>query len=79
MIKALGCNFVRLVHYPHDRRVVELADELGLASERGTGLSGKRIFRPWTVAKSNSGYRDFRGHHPARLEFAFRDDLVSLQ
>lgn len=30
MIKALGCNFVRLVHYPHDRRIVELADELGL-------------------------------------------------
>jgi hypothetical protein len=30
MIKALGCNFVRLVHYPHDRRVIELAEELGL-------------------------------------------------
>jgi len=30
MIKALGCNFVRLVHYPHDRAVIDLADELGL-------------------------------------------------
>jgi hypothetical protein len=30
MIKMLGCNFVRLVHYPHDRHIVELADELGL-------------------------------------------------
>ena len=30
MIKDLGCNFVRLVHYPHDRHIVELADELGL-------------------------------------------------
>jgi beta-glucuronidase len=30
MIKALGANFVRLVHYPHYRYVVELADELGL-------------------------------------------------
>src|SRR5262245_868673 len=29
-IKALGCNFVRLVHYPHHRYVVELADQLGL-------------------------------------------------
>jgi beta-galactosidase len=29
-IKAMGFNFVRLVHYPHDRYVVELADELGL-------------------------------------------------
>ncbi|HZP01741.1 MAG TPA: glycoside hydrolase family 2 TIM barrel-domain containing protein [Terriglobia bacterium] len=30
MIKMLGCNFVRLVHYPHHRYIVELADELGL-------------------------------------------------
>lgn len=30
MIKALGANYVRLVHYPHDRYVVELADEIGL-------------------------------------------------
>jgi len=29
-IKAMGFNFVRLVHYPHDRYVVELADQLGL-------------------------------------------------
>jgi len=28
-IKALGANFVRLVHYPHHRHVVEIADELG--------------------------------------------------
>jgi Glycosyl hydrolases family 2, TIM barrel domain/Glycosyl hydrolases family 2/Glycosyl hydrolases family 2, sugar binding domain len=30
MIKALGCNYVRLVHYPHDRAIIDLADELGL-------------------------------------------------
>jgi Glycosyl hydrolases family 2, TIM barrel domain/Glycosyl hydrolases family 2/Glycosyl hydrolases family 2, sugar binding domain len=30
MIKALGCNFVRLVHYPHDRYIIDLANELGL-------------------------------------------------
>ena len=30
MIKELGCNFVRLVHYPHDRHIVEFADEMGL-------------------------------------------------
>jgi Glycosyl hydrolases family 2, TIM barrel domain/Glycosyl hydrolases family 2/Glycosyl hydrolases family 2, sugar binding domain len=30
MIKGLGCNFVRLVHYPHHRYVIDLADELGL-------------------------------------------------
>jgi hypothetical protein len=30
MIKMMGANFVRLVHYPHDRHIIELADELGL-------------------------------------------------
>ncbi len=30
MIKAIGCNFVRLVHYPHDRHIIELADQIGL-------------------------------------------------
>lgn len=28
--KALGCNLLRLAHYPHHERVAELADELGL-------------------------------------------------
>lgn len=38
MIQALGCNFVRLVHYPHDRRIVELADELGLLLSEEPGF-----------------------------------------
>ena len=28
--KEMGCNFVRLAHYPHHERAVELADEFGL-------------------------------------------------
>jgi len=28
--KELGCNFVRLAHYPHDEHAVRLADRLGL-------------------------------------------------
>lgn len=28
--KDLGCNFVRLVHYPHDERMARIADEMGL-------------------------------------------------
>lgn len=30
LIKELGANYVRLVHYPHDEYVVETADRLGL-------------------------------------------------
>ena len=38
MIKDTGCNFVRLVHYPHSRHVVELADRLGLMVSEEPGL-----------------------------------------
>lgn len=31
MIKASGANFVRMCHYPHDQRELDLADQLGLA------------------------------------------------
>ena len=30
MIKEMGCNFVRLVHYPHNKVTLDIADELGL-------------------------------------------------
>ena len=30
MIKDSGCNFVRLVHYPHNKVTLDIADELGL-------------------------------------------------
>lgn len=29
-VKALGCNFVRLAHYPHGETTLRLADELGM-------------------------------------------------
>lgn len=40
MIKELGCNFVRLVHYPHHRRIIELADEWGLLVSEEPGYWG---------------------------------------
>ena len=38
MIKALGANFVRFVHYPHDQRIIQLADELGLLVSEEPGF-----------------------------------------
>ncbi len=29
-VKELGCNFVRLAHYPHNEHMVRLADEMGI-------------------------------------------------
>lgn len=38
MIKDIGCNFVRLVHYPHNKHIIELADEIGLLVSEEPGL-----------------------------------------
>lgn len=38
MIKRLGANFVRLVHYPHHPYILELADRLGLMVSGEPGL-----------------------------------------
>jgi len=40
MIKLQGCNFIRLVHYPHDRHIIELADQLGLLVSEEPGYWG---------------------------------------
>ena len=56
MIKSLGCNFIRLVHYPHDRHIVELADELGLLVSEEPGYWGM----------------DFRKMDRGQIELGFR-------
>ncbi len=38
MIKDAGCNYVRLVHYPHNKKVIEIADEIGLLVSEEPGL-----------------------------------------
>ena len=38
MIKEMGANFVRLVHYPHDRRVLDMADRIGLLVSEEPGF-----------------------------------------
>lgn len=55
MIKSLGCNFVRLVHYPHDRRIVELADELGLLVSEEPGF-WQMDFQTMDRARIELGY-----------------------
>lgn len=38
MIKEAGCNFVRLVHYPHCKATLEIADRIGLMVSEEPGL-----------------------------------------
>lgn len=38
LIKQMGANFVRLVHYPHSRATIEVADRIGLMVSEEPGL-----------------------------------------
>ncbi len=38
LIKQMGANFVRLVHYPHSRETIEAADRIGLMVSEEPGL-----------------------------------------
>lgn len=37
-IKEIGCNFVRLVHYPHNKKIIDIADQIGLFVSEEPGL-----------------------------------------
>jgi hypothetical protein len=38
LVKRMGANFIRLVHYPHSRQTIETADRLGLMVTEEPGL-----------------------------------------
>jgi hypothetical protein len=61
MIKAMGCNFVRLVHYPHDRRIIELADEIGLFVSEEPGFYGNMDFAKMPSTEIDLGCHILQG------------------
>jgi beta-glucuronidase len=46
LVKELGCNFVRLAHYPHNEHMVRLAEEMGI-------LIWEEIPVYWTIQWNN--------------------------
>lgn len=46
MIKENGMNYVRLVHYPHNKRILEIADEIGLLVSEEPGLWWSDMHNP---------------------------------
>ncbi|MBO5286103.1 MAG: hypothetical protein J6B16_04315 [Clostridia bacterium] len=49
-IKKEGCNYIRLVHYPHDKSVLKLCDRIGLMTSEEPGL--------WWSDTSNKSIHD---------------------
>lgn len=52
MIKETGCNFVRLVHYPHNKKILEIADRLGLMVSEEPGLWWSDTSKPEVASGS---------------------------
>ncbi len=57
--KELGCNFVRLAHYPHNAHMMRVADELGL-------LVWSEVPVYWTIRGTTPGLRE--REEPARRD-----------
>lgn len=62
--KELGCNYVRLAHYPHNEHMVRLADELGI-------MVWAEIPVYWTVLFDNE--ETYRNAENQLKELLFRD------
>jgi len=62
--KELGCNFMRLAHYPHHERAAEIADEVGL-------LLWEEIPVYWSIAFENE--TTFQDADNQLRELIFRD------
>lgn len=52
MIKDAGANYVRLVHYPHHKKIIDIADEIGLLVSEEPGLWWSDMKNPEIVEGS---------------------------
>jgi beta-glucuronidase len=58
--KELGCNFVRLAHYPHNEHMARVADEMGI-------MVWEEIPVYWTIQWTNKDTRNLAGQQLADL------------
>lgn len=82
MIKNAGINYVRLVHYPHHKRIIELADELGLLVSEEPGLwwsdmSNQRLCDDALEVMRRTVLRD-RNHVSIAFWLSFNECIFTL-
>ena len=77
--KALGCNFVRLAHYPHSEVTLRLADEMGLIVWSEIPVYWEDIFVMTARAHAGTGAVDAGGYDPARPQPLFDRAVVGGQ
>lgn len=82
-IKAMGCNFVRAVHYPHDPAVLDLCDEIGLlvwSESLAWGLDEKTLAAPEAQKQLLDQTRQMvreQINHPSVITWAFLNECAS--
>lgn len=83
LIKDLGCNFVRAVHYPMDPAFHDLCDRLGLLvweESMGWGLDAATVANPHTVDRLVEQTRRMVAqgiNHPAVILWGFLNESAS--
>ncbi|NOZ55158.1 MAG: hypothetical protein GXO73_00005 [Calditrichaeota bacterium] len=83
-IKALGCNFIRLAHYPQDPYVYDLADSLGLmvwseipAWQTSVDVLGdKEVLEKWAKPQLAEMINQMR-HHPSVMVWSVGNEFDS--
>ena len=78
MIKAMGANFIRQVHYPHHRYLTDLADEYGLLISEEPGY-WNMDFQTMPRTMIESGVPDHGASDSARLEFSLGFRLAAFE
>lgn len=71
MIKETGANYVRLVHYPHDKRVLDWADRLGLLVSGEPGFWWSNLSDGEIVARGREIMRRLVLRDRSRVSVAF--------
>jgi beta-glucuronidase len=71
MIKGAGCNFVRLVHYPHNKKIIDLADRLGLLVSEEPGLWWSDLKNPETTKAALEVFKRVIRRDRSRISLAF--------
>lgn len=83
LIRDMGCNFVRTAHYPPDRRVLDLCDELGLlvwSESLGWGLRDVELQNADIAAalvESTHALAQVVANHPSVILVGFLNECAS--
>ncbi len=83
MIKEMGANFVRLVHYPQDRRVLDMADRIGLLVSEEPGfwwsdVSDKELAQRGLEVLRRTIERD-RNHVSVAFWLSFNECVLTVE